>query len=94
MVVERFHARKFGGKVKKKSALRVSNVGHVKKQKTPVKPALQEVVKLIRADDLELLVKSEEPNQIVQDEVMTEDGALQQEAPNPTGPQDEAHQEK
>jgi hypothetical protein len=40
------------------------------------------------------MVKREELNQTVQDEVMTGEGALQQGAPNLTGPQGEARQEQ
>jgi hypothetical protein len=39
-VVARFHAWKFGAKAEKRGALKVSNAGKVKKQKTPIKTSV------------------------------------------------------
>jgi hypothetical protein len=92
--VEQFHARKFGGraynKAEKMSALKMSNAGRVKKQKTLVKMAMQEVVKMLGVDGLELMCKEDEQDQLVKEEKLSEDGASLQGAPNLTCTRGEA----
>jgi hypothetical protein len=71
IVVDRFHARKFGAKSEKWGALKVTSTSKVKKQKTPIKASIQGALKQLDPDEMEAMLNRTKSEQEDLMEVVT-----------------------
>jgi hypothetical protein len=84
MVVERFHARKFGAKLEKRGELKVNCTGAAKKQKTSIKSGMQGVLRGLDKDEMDemLLLTKYELVELMEVSTSKPNGALKLEPQN------------
>jgi hypothetical protein len=96
MAVDRFHARKFGVKSKKRGALKVCSAGKVKKQKTPNKSSRQGALATLDLESLEAVMKKTKSQQdeLMEEAAQADVAELKSEPQHLMGTLEEARQEQ